>query len=268
MTNDEIHSFFENLEKPENLCLAVAAGSHAYGLANENSDLDIRGVYLSSPESLLSETPSETICEDDSDTLYHPLAKFLKLAAAGNPNVLEWLFVKPEHILYQNEFGARLLENRHLFLSKKAIKSYSGFSAHSRKDLEKKITKINADIESRYRNPDPDELYKLEKQGRHIYRLNKQLLQALETGDFCTWIGEVPAVLKKDEKSGKIFLDPEYLEILAGLEKDVETAAVNTKLPEVCDSEKIRNLHIGINLDFLRQSLPELESSLDQPAQD
>jgi hypothetical protein len=65
-------------------------GSRAYGLDNEKSDVDLRGIYLA-PARLhwsLYGLP-EQIEKRESDECYWELQKFLILALKANPNVLE-----------------------------------------------------------------------------------------------------------------------------------------------------------------------------------
>ena len=53
-----------------------------------------------------------------------------------NPNTIEILGLKPEHYIYLSPVGELLLENRHLFLSKRAIHSFGGYANAQLRRLE------------------------------------------------------------------------------------------------------------------------------------
>ena len=104
----------------KNIILLVVGGSHSYGTNVETSDIDIRGVAMNSFTNLIGTTNFEQREDKETDTVIYGFKKFVKLAADCNPNIIEMLFVKPEHIIYANDLGKMLIENRHLFLSQKA----------------------------------------------------------------------------------------------------------------------------------------------------
>lgn len=105
------------------------AGSRSYGTNSEHSDIDTRGIFIAPPEYTLGcmkavgqvEVPGE-------DTVIFELAKFIKLAVDSNPNIIELLFTGEENILFIDPAFARLREHRHLFLSKKAKFTFSGYA--------------------------------------------------------------------------------------------------------------------------------------------
>ncbi len=72
-------------------------GSKAFGLANDESDDDLRGIYLP-PARLhwsLRRLPEQLEFADESrDEVYWELEKFLRLALKANPNVLETLWTQ------------------------------------------------------------------------------------------------------------------------------------------------------------------------------
>ena len=104
------------------------AGSYSYGTNNENSDFDIRGVALNRKSDLIGLTQYEQYVNDHTDTVIYTFNKMVSLLLNCNPNTLELLGLNPEHYLYLNEIGKSLLENAHLFLSKRAIQSFGGYA--------------------------------------------------------------------------------------------------------------------------------------------
>jgi predicted nucleotidyltransferase len=104
-------------------------GSHAYGTSLPTSDIDIRGVCIAPKKYYLgfSEKFEQTVLTDPDLTIFE-LRKFMYLAADANPNVLELLYTDPEDRIEIKAPMYRLLDNRDLFLSKKAKHTFSGYA--------------------------------------------------------------------------------------------------------------------------------------------
>jgi predicted nucleotidyltransferase len=103
-------------------------GSKAFGLAIEESDDDLRGIYLP-PARLhwsLRRLPEQLEFSDqEGDQVYWELEKFLQLALKANPNVLETLWTPL--VLQTDETGQELRAIRRAFLSQHIYKTYSGY---------------------------------------------------------------------------------------------------------------------------------------------
>lgn len=112
----------------ESICLLTLGGSHAYGMNVEESDVDIRGIASLKPENILGTTPFEQFVEEKTDTIIYGLTKMFNLLLNVNPNTIEILGCKPEHYLYLNDIGEEILDNKHLFLSKKCIGAFAGYA--------------------------------------------------------------------------------------------------------------------------------------------
>jgi predicted nucleotidyltransferase len=69
----------------------------------------------------------ETVHNPKADEELHELRKFLKLAAECNPNIIEFLYVD-RLVMHETDVWRRIRENRHLFLSKKARYTFSGYA--------------------------------------------------------------------------------------------------------------------------------------------
>src|SRR4051812_19112274 len=103
-------------------------GSRAFGLAGDDSDDDLRGIYLP-PARLhwsLFKLPEQLESADaGQDEVYWELEKFLKLALKANPNVLETLWTPL--VLHADEVTQRLRDMREVFLTRYLYKTYSGY---------------------------------------------------------------------------------------------------------------------------------------------
>jgi predicted nucleotidyltransferase len=121
----------------KNLILRVAAGSRAHGLARDGSDEDTRGVCIPPKEYLLGLEAFEQHESPGSDHVVFALAKFVRLALEGNPNILEVLYTDPQHLIHCDAYGKRLLENRGLFLSRRVGERFCGYAVHQLKRMER-----------------------------------------------------------------------------------------------------------------------------------
>lgn len=104
------------------------AGSYSYGTNIETSDIDIRGIALNQKSDLIGLTQFEQYVDDDTDTVIYAFHKIVSLLLNCNPNTIELLGLNPEHYLYLNDIGQMLLDNRKLFLSKRAVNSFGGYA--------------------------------------------------------------------------------------------------------------------------------------------
>lgn len=141
-------------------------GSRAYGLDDEGSDVDVRGVFLPPAHRhwSLAGVP-EMIERPGADECYWELERFLVLALKGNPNILEVLFTPlVEHC---SGPGRRLLEIRDAFLSRFIHKTYAGYALSQFRRLEKTM---NGAGEIRW------------KHAMHLLRLLLSGAHALRTG--------------------------------------------------------------------------------------
>ena len=132
----------ENENLGSNIILLGFGGSHAYGTNNENSDVDIRGVATRVKRSILTGSDFEQVVDVDTDTTVYSLDKIVKLLCSCNPNTIEMLGLKPEHYIYLTDAGKQLIENRHLFLSKRAIHSFGGYANAQLRRLENKSARL------------------------------------------------------------------------------------------------------------------------------
>lgn len=125
-----------------NIILLGLGGSHAYGTENENSDLDVRGVATNSKRNILIGADFEQFVETETDTTIYSFDKIVKLLCSCNPNTIEILGLKPEHYLYLSPAGRALVENRGMFLSKRAIHSFGGYANVQLRRLENKAARF------------------------------------------------------------------------------------------------------------------------------
>ena len=132
----EYSFLFENERLGDNIALLTISGSYAYGLNNENSDIDIRGVALNSKSDILGLSNFEQFINQETDTTIYGMKKFINLMSQCNPNIIEMLYCRDEDYLYISEIGQLLLDNRDMFLSQRACASFSGYALAQIKRIE------------------------------------------------------------------------------------------------------------------------------------
>lgn len=110
-------------------------GSRAYGLAEEDSDTDRRGIYLPPAELhwSLYGVP-EQLENQDTEEAYWEIQKFLTLALKANPNILECLYTPL--VEHASPVAEELLAMRDAFLSKLVYQTYNGYVLSQFKRME------------------------------------------------------------------------------------------------------------------------------------
>lgn len=131
----------------DKICLLCLGGSYAYGTNIETSDIDIRGFAVNSKEELLTNQNFEQVCDSETDTTIYSFNKLVSLLSNCNPNTIEILGLKPEHYLHMDDIGRLLIDNRKLFLSKKAIYSFGGYANQQLNRLNNKAVRQLAQSE-------------------------------------------------------------------------------------------------------------------------
>jgi len=113
-------------------------GSRAYGLDNDESDTDRRGIYLAPAELQWSLFGAPEQFEDNStQSCYWELQKFLTMALKANPNILECLYSPVVEKV--TELGQELLAMRESFLSQMIFQTFNGYAMSQFKKIEQDI---------------------------------------------------------------------------------------------------------------------------------
>jgi len=141
------------MQQNRKILYRVESGSHLYGTATAESDVDFSTVFMPTTYDLLSLQKCEYINEstksssqdrrntsEDIDDQQFSLPRFLHLVLHGNPNLLEILFCnKP---LIEDPVFTPLKENAHRFVAKHIYNSFTGFAISQKKKLEYKAKRF------------------------------------------------------------------------------------------------------------------------------
>lgn len=126
----------------ENIAILTVGGSYAYGTNVQTSDVDIRGITLHNQREILAMKYREKPYEDKkTDTVIYTLKHIVPLLSGANPNVLEILGTKEDHLFYINEQGRLLRENVDLFLSKRVFNSFGGYATAQLRRLQNALAR-------------------------------------------------------------------------------------------------------------------------------
>lgn len=146
-------------------------GSHAYGLNNDDSDVDYAGIFAAPTESVLGlYNVTQSIVTKEPDQQLHEIGKFMGLALSSNPTISELLWLDSyEELAWE---GEQLLSIRQAFLSQHCRDSYGGYAVQQARRLVNRFENGNKGF-------DPDLAKRTPKHGRHCARLLVQLRHLL-----------------------------------------------------------------------------------------
>jgi hypothetical protein len=153
---------------------SCVVGSRAYGLDDESSDTDRRGIYLPPAEIHWSLFGAPEQLEDpEGQECYWELQKFLVMALKANPNILECLHTPL--VEHADGLARELLAMRGVFVSKLIYKTYNGYVLSQFKKLEQDL-RAKGEIK--------------QKHAMHLIRLLSSGITALETGELVLRVPE------------------------------------------------------------------------------
>jgi uncharacterized protein len=217
----------------------VLAGSHATNLATPDSDEDWRGVYQVPTRALLGLKPPPETIEQPPDTTYWELGHFARLCLRGNPNIMELLWVHPEHrtaplkIAIESTVMDEIIAIRKSFFTQSMIAAYLGWVTKERRILGnvEKTDKLTG------------------KRGSHLVRLLLGLRTALTEGYLPVWLEgpdrDTCMAIKNGEKS-----QTEVLFTIDILKEHCKGLVVAANWPEA-DPRQIEDIVVRARMEML-----------------
>jgi len=120
-----------------NVILKLIAGDQTYGLDEPGQCMEVRAVCV--PPRDLDNQDGREQWEHNGErghVVTYALNRFVRLALACDPAIIELLYAPPEYTLFANAYGRRLLAHRDLFLSMRARRSFAGAALQRIKRIE------------------------------------------------------------------------------------------------------------------------------------
>ena len=222
----------------ERVIYRCVIGSRAYGLEDDASDTDRRGIYL--PQADLHWSlygVPEQLENDETQEVYWELQKFIVLALKANPNVLECLY--SPIIESVTPLGEELLSIRDAFLSKLVFQTYSGYVASQFK-------KMQTDIRNQG--------HVKWKHVMHLIRLLISGTHILQHGTVCVEAGEYRDRLLTIKHGHMPFAQADKWR--KELQRNFEAAFQTTALPERPDYEQANAFLIDARRRAITNELP------------
>ena len=232
------YSFLEDMKKD---CLLIGlSGSHSYGTNVDGSDIDVRGIRYNSVDTILGIKSPSFYKDGETDTTIYDLNKVIPLLMAANPNIIEMLGLEEEDYIYVDDFGKKLINNAHIFLSKDKVKSaFGGYATSQLKKLQQ-----NNSMDKKHICKHTMHLIRLLFMGWDILTTgrietkmskdNAEVLLAIRNGDFY-------------DKNSPLKMNTDLLRMYNSLEVMFNQAYENSKLPEEPDYKAIKKLLMQIN---------------------
>ena len=198
-------------------------GSRAFGLSHEDSDDDLRGIFLP-PANVhwsLKQLPEQVeSIENGVDEVYWEVEKFVRLALKANPNILETLWT-PD-VLHSTPVAERLREMRQSFLSKHVYKTYSGYVLSQFRKMKNRIEQ-----KGRFKP----------KHAMHLIRLLYSGIHAVKHGEILVDVSahrdELLSIRNEDIRF------EEVVRLAYRLDEEFQSAFEKTRLPAQPDLEAI-----------------------------
>jgi predicted nucleotidyltransferase len=246
--------------------LLVEYGSRAYGTATAASDRDLLGVYVEHDHQIYGLEAAETqkfrlhhgvlvrmgtgaietrSHPEDIDVHFHPLRKFVSLAAAGNPTLLNTLWT-PDDLKVLGDPAAELLFSfRASFLSKHAGYRHAGY-ARAQRDALLGLTN------KRTKRPELLEMHGYDtKHASHLIRLLLVGLDLVRERTVHLPMKPEQIELLLEIRRGELNL-ADVLALAEKLEHELTDETTESRLPDSVDFDfinhllrRVRNEHLG-----------------------
>ena len=213
-------------------------GSRAYGLDDDKSDTDYRGIYLPSAEMhwSLYGVPEQIECHETQEH-YWELQRFLVLALKANPNVLECLYSPLVEL--STPLAEELLQMRSVFLSRLVYQTYNGY-------VMSQFKKMQSDLRNQGRVK--------WKHVMHLIRLLISGIRVLRDRDVPVRVDEFRDQLLAIKRGDVSWDETERWRL--SLHGEFDRAVMVTTLPERPDYERANAFLVKARRAAMGESLP------------
>ena len=234
----------------------VVMGSLAYGVSQDNSDMDVYGFSIPPKEVVFPHLRGEVLGFDEFeiqfsqfqkhhikdaaalggkgrvyDLTIYSIVKYFRLLMENNPNIIDSLFVPDSCVLYATSLAEHVRANRRLFLHKGCWATFKGYAYGQ-------MHKIRSKKPEGKRKIIVDQFGYDVKFAYHVVRLLNEVEQLLveEKLDLTNNSEQLKAIRRGEWSLEKL---EDYFE---RKEADLESYYLKSKLPDLPQTDAIRNL--------------------------
>jgi predicted nucleotidyltransferase len=104
---------------------SLIGGSYLYGLNNAQSDIDYRGIFVANNKKYLAgfENVDSIVTDNEIDSTYYEIGRFLKLMRKSNTQVMEILFAPDSAFEYKHPIFDRVRDNKYKLINSETLKN-------------------------------------------------------------------------------------------------------------------------------------------------
>lgn len=233
--------------------LAGYMGSHSHGTyiapkAGGIDDKDIMGIYVPPKEFYLGLHKHEHIDTwvDEYDIVMYEVRKYMRLLLKNNPNVIGLLWLEDNLYVKKTKAGQLLIDNREIFSSKQAYKSFTGYAYSQLKKM--RGSEFKGYMGDKRRQLVEQHGYDT-KNAAHLIRLLRMGTEFLATGELNVMRHDASQLI--EIKLGKYSLE-EIQSLADSLFPMAEKALIHSELPNKPDMKKAEELLISIIEEKIR----------------
>jgi len=127
-----------NFPQGSKILFSCIVGSQLYGTSTPDSDVDVKGVFIPPKQYFMGFLDRiEQVQDNQTDTEYYDIRKFLKIALECNPTIIELLYA-PEYMWKESSpEWLEIIDHRDYFLSKRARYSFTGYAMSQLKRIKR-----------------------------------------------------------------------------------------------------------------------------------
>ena len=233
-------------EHPEDKCALIwVGGSHAYGIADEHSDVDVRAATMPTMRQILSLHDYGEKHMPDSDMVVRSYLKVARMLRDANPNMVELANLPIDCILHCDDYGFRLLQlAQKLAVNTKCKSTFSGYAYQQTMLAERREHEGNM-----------SKAYKAMVHALRVYRMGAVLLESGEVQVSRVGIDqeELLAIRHGD-------FDPEQYDLkLLDAKSRFEEAAEHTRLPQPVSDTELQDMVLPIVHEYAKCLFKESE---------
>lgn len=225
---------------------SISHGTYVPPKAGGIDDRDVMGVCIAPEEYYLGLRKFEQLDTwvDEYDIVIYDIRKYISLLIKNNPNVIGLLWLHPKHYIAKHKLGQLLIDNREIFSSRQAYKSFTGYAYGQLK----RMTQFKFEgYMGEKRKALVDQFGYDTKNAAHLIRLLRMGMEFLATGEMNVERHDAKQLIQI--KQGEFKLE-EIKSMAEDLFDKTEQALIHSKLPDKPDTAGAERLLIKIIKEF------------------